>query len=130
MNIIIASKRPFQGREAKDIVELRDLLKEGNPEHIFFPYWSWLVPKEILEKYHCVGFHTGHIAGGSPIQNLIRQNINHTIIRMFTMNESIDGGEDIGTSPICLCGSLEEIIIRQTNTMKAMIDAYIQENNR
>jgi methionyl-tRNA formyltransferase len=108
--------------------ELTILLKSHPSSRIFFPYWSWKVPKEILKNHTCIGFHTGDVKGGSPLQNLIRLGINHSFIRMFFMNEKIDGGKDIMKFPICLKGSLEEIIINQTDCMKAMIDAYIQAN--
>jgi len=42
------------------------------PKMIFFPNWSWKVPKDIVDKYPCVCYHEGDLPigrGGSPIQN-------------------------------------------------------------
>jgi methionyl-tRNA formyltransferase len=127
MNTLIASNRPFPSSEARTPKELDSLLKEQN--FIYFPFWSWKVPKEITNKYYCIGFHTGNTNGGSPIQNLIRQGEDKANIRMFHMNDTIDGGVDLQIVEISLLGSLEEIIIRMTDRMKDMIDGHIQANN-
>lgn len=124
MNIIIASNRPFPNR---DITNPKELVLDSR-SCIFFPYWSWKVEKDILDNNLCIGFHTGEISGGSPIQNLIRRGVESTRIKMFKMNNTIDGGEIIDMAPISLLGSLEEIILRQTEVIKEMIDGYIQEN--
>ena len=50
--------------------ELDKLLESYNPRYIFFPHWSWIVPKEIFEKYECVCFHMTDLPfgrGGSPL---------------------------------------------------------------
>jgi methionyl-tRNA formyltransferase len=127
MNILIASNRPFPNRDVKNPEELSKALEVGNA-CIFFPYWSWKVSKEILDANLCIGFHTGEISGGSPIQNLIRQGVENSNIKMFKMNETIDGGEIIDIAPISLLGSLEEIVLRGTKIIKEMIDDYIHSN--
>ena len=121
MNIIIASNRPFPNRTVQNNGQLSKIL-DTKPDYILFPFWSWKVPKEITDKYYCVGFHTGNTNGGSPIQNLIRQGVEDTIIRVFKMNDKIDGGENLDVIQISLLGSLEEIVIRITEK----IDGYIQ----
>lgn len=123
---IIASNRPFPSRDVKSPEELNKLLWEENPEHIFFPYWSWKVSDDVIRNHRCIGFHTGDTAGGSPIQNLIRSGVENTTVKMFFMTDKIDEGYTILTHDISLLGSLEEIIMRQTDIMKDMIDAYLQ----
>ena len=125
---IIASNRPFPNRDIVNPNELKSLLLEEKPEYIFFPYWSWKVPQNITNEYKCIGFHTGDIKGGSPIQNLIRCGVEKTHIRMFHLTDKIDDGQVICTADISLLGSLEEIILRQTDIMKGMIDGFIQTN--
>ena len=125
MNIIIASNRPFPNRTVQNNGQLSKIL-DTKPDYILFPFWSWKVPKEITDKYYCVGFHTGDTNGGSPIQNLIRQGIEDTHTRVFHMNSEIDGGEIMDTIQISLLGSLEEIIIRITEK----INGYIQTHFR
>ncbi len=59
-------------RDPKDL-EVSKLL-EFSPRYIFFPHWSWIIPKEIYEKFECVIFHMTDLPfgrGGSPLQNLI-----------------------------------------------------------
>jgi methionyl-tRNA formyltransferase len=126
---LIASNRPFPDREVETPEELASYLDSHKPDYIFFPFWSWIVPPDIVDRYACIGFHTGCIRGGSPIQNLIRKGVENAHIRMFRMNNSLDGGGDIMTCPINLNGSLEEIIIRQTEQMEKMIDVYMQTNH-
>ena len=126
MNIIIASNRPFPNRRVQNNEQLSNLLDIEKPQYILFPFWSWKVPKEITDKYHCIGFHTGDTNGGSPIQNLIRQGVEDTIIRVFKLNDEIDGGSVIDTIKMSLLGSLEEIVIRISDK----IDGYIQKNYR
>ena len=121
---IIASNRPFPNRKVLHPILLEQRILEYKPEYIFFPFWSWKVPKEVTDKYKCIGFHTGEINGGSPIQNLIRLGVENTVIRVFRLNDEIDGGEIIDRLPISLLGSLEEIILRQSN----LINDYIQKN--
>ena len=128
MNIIIASNRPFLSRDVKNPEELSILLKSGHTSSIFFPYWSWKVPDDVLNKHQCIGFHTGDIRGGSPIQNLIRKGVENTHIRMFKMNDTIDGGDLIEIAQISLIGSLEEIVLRQTKIMGEMIDGYLHSD--
>jgi methionyl-tRNA formyltransferase len=126
MNIIIASNRPFPNRDVQNNEQLSNILDTVNPQYILFPFWSWKVPKEITDKYHCIGFHTGNTNGGSPIQNLIKQGVEDTIIRVFKMNDKIDGGDNLDVIQVSLLGNLEEIIIRMTDK----IDGYIQTHYR
>lgn len=128
MNIIIASNRPFPNTDVTNPIELQEVVLDSTRSCIFFPYWSWKVDKDTLDNHLCIGFHTGDIRGGSPIQNLIRRGVENANIKMFKMNETIDGGEIIDVAPISLLGSLEEIIIRQTQVIKEMIDGYIHPN--
>ena len=124
---IIASNRPFPNRVVEDPKEL-SLSLQLKPEYVFFPFWSWKVPKEITDGYNCIGFHTGSVGGGSPIQNQIRKGCNTTYLRMFYMEDTIDGGKTIDSEQISLLGSLEEITIRMTKLMEMMIEEF-QENN-
>src|SRR4051812_7642954 len=41
------------------------------PRYIFFPHWSFVVPKAVLEAHECVCFHMTDVPfgrGGSPLQ--------------------------------------------------------------
>jgi len=128
MTILIASNRPFPGRKVEDRRQLDLALDALNPKIVFFPYWSWRVPMDLFVRYVCIGFHTGDTAGGSPIQHLIRQGKEESYIKMFYMTHSLDGGEEIERRRIYLHGSLEEIVIRQTEVMKGMIDDFCKKD--
>lgn len=95
-----------------------------NVEVIFFPFWSWKVPKEILDKYKCIGFHTGTLSGGSPIQNLIRMGERSVDLRMFYMSNKIDEGKEIDYKKIELHGTLEEILMRESKLIMEMINGH------
>jgi len=129
MNTIIASNRPFPNRCVQNNEQLFNILDTVNPQYILFPFWSWKVPKEITDKYDCIGFHTGDTNGGSPIQNLIRQGKEEATLRMFHMNDVIDGGRDICWTQVSLLGSLEEIMIRISDKIWELWCGHIQTNH-
>ena len=35
----------------------REWLDEIAPRYVFFPHWSWMIPREIYSAYECVVFH-------------------------------------------------------------------------
>ena len=35
----------------------KEYIESISPRYIFFPHWSWIIPKEIYERYECVVFH-------------------------------------------------------------------------
>jgi len=62
---------------------LASKVEEIQPQYIFFPHWSWIIPKRIYEAYECVVFHMTDLPfgrGGSPLQNLISRGIHQTRI--------------------------------------------------
>lgn len=66
-----------------------------NPRYIFFPHWSWKIPKDIYDKFECVAFHMADLPygrGGSPLQNLILRKIYKTKISAFKVDDGIDTG--------------------------------------
>ena len=86
-----------------------------NPKMIFFPNWSWKVPKEIVDNYPCVCFHEGDLPigrGGSPIQNQIVRGNKETKSTTYIMNERIDAGAILCKRDLDLTGSLQEIFER------------------
>lgn len=95
-----------------------DFLEKHSPTWIFFPHWSWIIKKEIFDRYKCVVFHMTDLPygrGGSPLQNLISRGIQSTVISAIRVNEGIDCGNvylkekiDIST------GSAEEIFMRMS----------------
>ena len=99
----------------KEDLELSKIEKI-NPRFIFFPHWSWMVPKEIHQNYDCVVFHTAPLPygrGGSPIQNLILRNFKESPVCALKMNNILDGGPIYLTKEVSLLGSADEIFMRE-----------------
>lgn len=89
------------------------IVKTLNPRYIFFPHWSWKIPKDIYEKFECVAFHLADLPygrGGSPLQNLILRKIYKTEISAFKVDDGIDTGPIYLKTPLDISvGSAEEI---------------------
>ena len=99
------------------------------PRYIFFPHWSQIVPKEILELAECVCFHETDLPygrGGSPIQNLIKRGHRETQITALKMVEEVDAGPVYMKRPLSLDGSAEQIFIRASNIVVQMIGDIAQ----
>jgi len=123
-NYIIVSNRKYHPNwiEAHSNM-LETYLKYNVPSRVYFPFWSSTIPKPILTKYECIGFHTGDERGGSPIQHLIRLNKNESRTKMFEMTEKLDEGKEMDSRVIYLQGSLEEILLRMSKSIMEMISA-------
>ncbi|TEX99762.1 methionyl-tRNA formyltransferase [Campylobacter sp. US42a] len=71
-------------------------IQKINPKYIFFPHWSFIIPSEIYQNYECIVFHMSDLPfgrGGSPLQNLILQNIKKTKISALKVNKDLDAGD-------------------------------------
>ena len=101
------------------------------PRYIFFPHWSWIVPKEILDAAECVCFHEAAVPygrGGSPIQNLIVRGHKHTKISALRMEEGLDTGPVYMQRPLSLQGSAQEIFERAAPIVAGMIKTIAERN--
>jgi methionyl-tRNA formyltransferase len=103
-----------------------------NPDYIFFPHWSWIIPKEIYLNYNCIVFHMTDLPfgrGGSPLQNLIEKNIDNTKISALKVEKEIDSGKIYLKENLNLNGSAEEIFIRASKIIfENMIPKILQNN--
>ena len=93
----------------------KEIIDNLNPKMIFFPNWSWKVPKEIVDNYPCVCYHEGDLPigrGGSPIQNHIVRGFRETKSTAYIMNEKIDAGPILCKRDLDLTGSLEDVFER------------------
>lgn len=106
-------------------------LKSINPEYIFFPHWSWLIPKKIYEAFTCIVFHMTDLPfgrGGSPLQNLIVRGIENTKISAIKVEEGMDTGDIYLKRDLNLSGSAEEIFIRASKIIIHEMIPNILEN--
>ncbi|WP_087020402.1 methionyl-tRNA formyltransferase [Thaumasiovibrio subtropicus] len=112
----VEDKLPGQWHLITDHTELTvERLEELNPRYIFFPHWSWIVPRDILERWECVCFHMADVPygrGGSPLQNLIERGHTETKLSALRMVSELDAGPVYFKVPLSLGGSAQEIFHR------------------
>ena len=110
----------------------RKFLDEIQPQYVFFPHWSWIIPKEIYENYECVVFHMTDLPfgrGGSPLQNLIVRGIYDTKVSAIKVESGIDTGPVYMKMPIDISyGNVEEILGCVSEIVfKKMIPCFLQK---
>jgi methionyl-tRNA formyltransferase len=91
------------------------LVIELNPDLILFYGWSWMISKDIIDKYKCIMLHPSSLPkyrGGSPIQNQIIRGEKDSAVTLFLMNEQMDAGPIIFQEPMSLSGSIDDIFNR------------------
>lgn len=149
MNIVIATLKSWNVELAEQLKEeLKPLhqvtvltkkeeltieaLEKIQPSYVFFPHWSYIIKKEIYEKFNCVVFHMTDLPfgrGGSPLQNLIANGYKETKISAIKVIEKVDAGPIYMKEPLTLEGSAEEIFRRAANIIfRKMIPDFLKEN--
>jgi methionyl-tRNA formyltransferase len=149
-NIVIATIKSWNIRNAKKLKkELKgkfdvsiitkkeeltfENLQRINPRYIFFPHWSWKIPREIYENFECVVFHMTDLPfgrGGSPLQNLIQRKIYNTKISAIKVEEGIDTGRVYIKRDLYIgIGSAEEIFISASRIIFFEMIPFILENH-
>ncbi len=102
-----------------------------NPDKIFIPHWSYLIPEDVFKKYECIVFHMTDLPfgrGGSPLQNLISRGYEDTKISALKVISEIDAGPIYCKQDLSLLGSAEEIFIRANNVIEQMIIKIIHSD--
>jgi len=103
---IISSKEEYDLKFNKLVV---------NADLTVFLGWSWIIPKEITNKYLCVGVHPSDLPdyrGGSPIQHQIINGVIETKISLMTISEKLDGGDIWLKNDLHLGGDTIEIVFK------------------
>lgn len=107
-------------------------LKQINPKYVFFPHWSYIIPKEIYENFNCVIFHMTDLPfgrGGSPLQNLIERGIYETKISAIKCTKELDAGDIYLKNDFSIKeGSAQEIYLRGAKIISIMIDEIIEKD--
>ncbi len=115
-----------------DPEELIEKSKSLNPDFIFFPHWSYFIPKEIYENYKCIVFHMTDLPfgrGGSPLQNLIVRGYKSTKLSAIKVVKELDAGPIYMQQDLDLEGSAREIFARAADIVfKKMIPDIIFNN--
>jgi methionyl-tRNA formyltransferase len=96
----IKFKSQYKNHEIIIINDHKDLtyneISSFQPNYIFFPHWSWIIPLEIYREFNCIVFHMTDLPfgrGGSPLQNLILNKIQSTKISAIKVVKDIDAGD-------------------------------------
>ncbi len=108
------------------------LLKKLNPRYVFFPHWSWKIPADIFQTFPCVIFHMTDLPygrGGSPLQNLIVQDISKTKITALQAISEMDAGPVYLKRQLSLKGSAQEIYERAAGIIFQDMIPYILKHS-
>ena len=108
-----------------------EYLEKINPKYVFFPHWSHRIPKEVLNRFECIVFHMTDLPfgrGGSPLQNLIIRGIYETKISALKCVEQLDAGPIYLKRPLSLHGAADEIYLRASKIIEAMIVEIIDDS--
>lgn len=148
MNIIIATIKSWNIDNAKQFKEkyMREhdikiitekehlsveVLDSFQPDYVFFPHWSYMIPANIYERYECVVFHMTDLPfgrGGSPLQNLIVRGFDETKISAIKVQKEIDAGPIYMKEDVSLKGSATEIFERVSDIIfEKMIPRFLDE---
>lgn len=106
-------------------------LKQINPDKIFIPHWSHIIPSHIYGIFECIVFHMTDLPygrGGSPLQNLIVRGHKETKISALKVEEGLDTGAVYLKKELSLEGTANDIFIRSIPVIKEMIEAIIVQN--
>ena len=102
-----------------------------NPQWIFVPYWSHLIPRSIWAQWPTVIFHMTDLPygrGGSPLQNLIQRGHESTMLTALRCGAELDAGDIYLKESLSLYGSAEEIFLRADALIERMIERIVREN--
>ena len=105
-------------------------LQEVQPDYIFFPHWSYIIPKVIYSNYECVVFHMTDLPfgrGGTPLQNLIIRGIENTKLSALRVTRGIDTGDIYLKKDLSLLGTADEIFLRTSNLIESMIKEIVEQ---
>jgi len=87
------------------------------PDLVLFYGWSWIVPRDIVEKYLCLCLHPSPLPeyrGGSPLQHQILANERMSAVSIFRMAEEMDTGPLCFRESFSLDGTMDDIFRRIT----------------
>lgn len=143
--LLVLSSRPWNNDLASRISQRFDLRVENittqeqltlpivmaiDPQWIFVPHWSHIIPKEIWDQWPTVIFHMTDLPygrGGSPLQNLIQRGHTSTMVSALRCGEGVDTGDVFFKEPLSLHGSAEEILLRADVLIEQMIERFLSE---
>lgn len=109
-------------KELSNPTILKEILSR-KPDIFLFYGWSWMIPKELYNKFPCIVLHPSPLPkyrGGSPLQNQIIRGEEESAVTLFQVDNRIDHGPIYAQKEISLTGTLNEIIHRIVRTGTAL----------
>ena len=101
-----------------------------DPQWIFVPHWSHLIPESIWDAWPTVISHMTDLPygrGGSPLQNLIQRGHSSTMLTALRCGAGLDAGDIYLKQALRLHGSAEEIFLRADSLIEQMIERIVLE---
>lgn len=108
-----------------------EALSKFKPDYVFFTHWSWIVPKDVHNKFNCIVFHTAPLPygrGGSPIQNLILKGFKKAPVCAVKMTDKLDAGPIYASFNVSLDGTLDTIFSRINDAINELIVEIVEQN--
>lgn len=110
----------------EDTPNLLGLLESRSDiSRVYFLHWSDRVPSDITEKIECINFHMTDLPfgrGGSPLQNLILNDFEETVLTATQMCDVLDGGPVYLKRRLPLHGTAAAIYARAARLAAQMIE--------
>jgi methionyl-tRNA formyltransferase len=143
--LLLLSSRPWNAgladrlsaslaRPVHTITRAADLQLEAvealDPQWIFVPHWSHVIPEAIWSRWPTVIFHMTDLPygrGGSPLQNLIQRGHSSTTLTALRCTSELDAGPIYCKEPLSLQGSAEEIYLQADVLIEAMTARIARE---
>ena len=129
LNKSFANKYNFELISEKTMLQ-KSVLDKLEPEWIFVPHWSYLIPEEVYTNFECVIFHMTdlpHGRGGSPLQNLISRGHKKTKVSAIKCIEELDAGPIYIKQELDLSGSAQQIFTRMSYIIRDMIISILNK---
>jgi len=95
-----------------------------NPDKIFIPHWSYIIPENIYSNFECIVFHMTDLPfgrGGSPLQNLVVRGFKTTKISALRVVKELDAGDIYLKQELSLEGNATAIFERANSIIENMI---------
>jgi methionyl-tRNA formyltransferase len=120
----------------KSNIEFKENIQKFDPKNIdfiLFIGWSWIIEKEITQKFLCLGIHPSDLPdfrGGSPIQHQIIQGLTKSKVTLMTLSAAkIDAGdiwlkEDLDLTGDSMNDVFENLIASSTKLLNSFLNKY------
>jgi methionyl-tRNA formyltransferase len=101
-------------------------------DFIVFIGWSWIIEKEVTQKFLCLGIHPSdlpYFRGGSPLQHQIMRGVTKSKVTLMTLSpDKIDAGEIWLKEDLDLSGdSMNDVFKNLITSSSKLLNAFLNE---